>query len=118
MKSQFSKHQKHNVAESIANLISQSTALCRTWQDRRQLGFCKYRLTKRTDRALREIAFHGEANAIEMRKSALAASAAFRGKKYDACFAGLTRCGDALIFNAAADVVVAKLLEKPGQGIE
>lgn len=53
-----------------------------------------------------------------MRKSALAAFAAFREKKYSACFAELTRCGDALAFNAAADVVAAKLLGKSGQGIE
>jgi hypothetical protein len=115
MKSSCSIHQKLCVVQATANLIIRASVLRQKWRERSHLGFPRHIFTRRTARALREIAIQGEANAADMLKNAMGALAALREEKYDACFGSLARCGEALVFNAAAEVVAAKLLGQPGK---
>jgi len=115
MKSSLSIHQKLCVAEAVTNLLRKSALLQERWHQRRTFEFPNSPLSRRTRRVLNELATQCEANAESMHENATHALVAVRQEKFGAGVAALTKCGEALVFDAAAEVVAAWLLEHAGK---
>jgi len=111
MESKFNKQEKRVLRQRIGNLLSKATDLLQKWRDRSTRGFHKAIYTQRTARVLREICSQGAANAERLRRNAEIALCLLKVGKSNECLAVLVLCGEALAFDAAAELIGREILQ-------